>query len=132
MRYNISSADFQSWPIDAVNPGTSPMVDTHNNSNSDYDPKTPLHQNPYVYIGHGDNSNAGAQFVALKVNTNQYARTFQDRSYVFSIKPKPTRNIQGSTMTDVPALDYAAMSTALSKGGRIYNVNVRGKRGNIV
>jgi hypothetical protein len=33
---------------------------------------------------------------------------------------------------DTPAVDAAGMQSALSKGGKIYNVNVRGKRGNIV
>ena len=39
----------------------------------------------------------------------QYGRTFQDRSYVFAIRKYPT-----------------------NPGGVIYNINVRGKRGNIV
>lgn len=132
MRYNVSSSDFQQWPVDAVNPGTSKMVDSHNNSKSQYDTNTPLHQNPYIYIAPGANDGLADMFVNLKVNTNQYGRTFQDRSYVFSIKPKPTASVAASNFLDTPAVDYAAMTASLAAGGKIYNVNVRGKRGNIV
>ena len=68
----------------------------------------------------------------LKVNTNQYGRTFQDRSYVFSIKPLPTADASYNRQADTPAIDHAGMAKAIKHGGKIYNVNVRGKRGNIV
>ena len=54
MRYNVSSADFQQWPVDAVDAGTPKMVDHFNNSRRTGDPRTPLKQDPYVYIGPGD------------------------------------------------------------------------------
>jgi len=60
------------------------------------------------------------------------SRTFQDRSYVFSIKPLPTANVDGSTQTDTPPVNYAALKAVLDGSAKIYNVNVRGKRGNIV
>lgn len=132
LRYNVSSADFQAWPKDAVNPGTPRMVDSKNNSKNSADTNTPLHQDPYVYIGPGDSASKGDMFVKLKVNTNQYSRTFQDRSYVFSIKPLPTANVAASNQADTPAIDYTEMKSRLAKGGKIYNLNVRGKRGNIV
>ena len=133
IRYNISSADFQSWPTDATDAGTSNMVDSRNNSSpGSTSTKTPLHQDPYVYIGVGDLETQGDKFVSLAVNTNQYARTFQDRSYVFSIKPLPTSSASESTLQDTPRIDYTTMKSNIARGGKIYNVNVRGKRGNIV
>lgn len=132
MRYNLSTADFQQWPQDAVDPGTSPMVDSRNNSRNSRDTNTPIHQDPFVYIGPGDTSVRGDMFVSLKVNTNQYGRTFQDRSYVFAIKPLPTTSSAANNEADTPAIDSAAIAAAIANNGRIYNVNVRGKRGNIV
>jgi hypothetical protein len=67
---------------------------------------SPVQQDPYVSLGEEED-----EFVALAVNTNQYGRVFQDRSYNFAIKKRPA---------DVPAET------------NIFNVNVRGKRGNIV
>uniref|UniRef100_UPI003754FA6D hypothetical protein n=1 Tax=Salmonella sp. s54412 TaxID=3160128 RepID=UPI003754FA6D len=46
----------------------------------------------------------------LAINTAQFARTFQDRSHVFNLYPRPDR----------------------IKHRTIYNLNVRGNRGNIV
>lgn len=132
LRYNVSSADFQQWPKDAVDAGSARMVDYRNNSRGTTDPNTPLHQNPYVYLGPGDSPSKGDMFVKLKVNTNQYSRTFQDRSYVFSIKPLPTASADVSNMDDTPAVDYPTIIDNIKNGGKIYNVNVRGKRGNIV
>lgn len=132
IRYNTSTADFQQWPIDAVDAGAARMVDSKNNSQGRGDPDTPIQQNPYVTIGPGDSTTKGDAFVKLKVNTNQYGRTFQDRSYVFSIKPLPTADTAASNQNDAPQIDATSMTTNLAAGGVIYNVNVRGKRGNIV
>jgi len=132
IRYNISTADYQGWPDDANVPNTAKMIDFRNNSRFEGDPRTPLMQDPYVYIGPGDGADKADQFVSMAINTNQYGRTFQDRSYVFSIKKLPAADVQSSTMLDQPPVNFAAMTEALSGGGRIYNVNVRGKRGNIV
>jgi Trk K+ transport system NAD-binding subunit len=63
-----------------------------------------VEQNPYVQIG------AGHTPLRLAINTAQFGRTFQDRTHIFKLKPRP----------------------ANLKGKRIINLNVRGKRGNIV
>jgi len=64
---------------------------------------SPIEQNPYVDIGL-------RYGLRLNINTNQLGRIFQDRSHVFLLKPRPA-NFQTQ---------------------RLYNLNVRGKRGNIV
>jgi hypothetical protein len=133
IRYNISTADFQQWPADANSPGADTMVDSRNNSKSSDDINSPLLQDPYIYIGAGDLENQVDKFVSLAVNTNQYGRTFQDRSFSFSIKPFPKEDTPLSTQTDTPPVDATRMATNINtNGGKLYNVNVRGKRGNIV
>jgi hypothetical protein len=64
---------------------------------------SPIQQDPLVKVGTGN-----TEVVQLALNTNQVARTFQDRSYVFYVKP------------------------AVTPGVEVINMNVRGKRGNIV
>lgn len=127
LRYNISTSDFQQWPDEAIVAGDhQDMVDSGNNTKKGKtDALTPVVQDPYIYIGPGDSAGAGSQFVSLAVNTNQYGRTFQDRSYKFAIKRRPTNEVAEDNSKDSPKILKPGAS-------RIFNVNVRGKRGNIV
>eukprot|EP00045_Choanoeca_perplexa_P015670 m.200142 g.200142 ORF g.200142 m.200142 type:complete len:605 (+) comp17050_c0_seq9:3-1817(+) len=68
---------------------------------------SPVRQNPNVDIG------AKNTALRLAINTAQFGRTFQDRSHVFRLVPRTKQK------------EYFGKRT-------VYNLNVRGKRGNIV
>jgi len=88
LRYNISTDDYDPW-----------------NSNSSHNYAVGVEQNPTVDIG-----TTSRQGLQLAINTNQFGRTFQDRSHTFFVMKRPSG----------------------APSGKIYNLNVRGKRGNIV
>lgn len=107
LRYNISTMDYDPYTT---------------NSSSNNDPAngviSPITQNPTVDIG------TYMQGFRLAINTAQTGRTFQDRSHVFNIMKKP----------DLPQGNTAARAAMASQvqANNLLNVNVRGKRGNIV
>ncbi|BFZ08632.1 hypothetical protein BsWGS_11671 [Bradybaena similaris] len=91
IRYNISTDDYDPY-------------NTDHRQNEQFPMKSPIKQNPYVYVMSNQSP------LRLALNTAQYGRVFEDRSHVFKLISRP------------PGLNQ----------GRIYNLNVRGKRGNIV
>jgi hypothetical protein len=81
----MSSADYDDFNIDAGSNGNA----------------SPVKDDPYISYG--------SMVLRLAIDTNQFGRTFEDRSYTFKIEKRPAKTV----------------------GAKIYNLNVRGKRGNI-
>ncbi|OWF51651.1 protein DD3-3-like [Mizuhopecten yessoensis] len=92
IRYNISTDDYDPY-----------TTNSSHNRNEATKTMSPVEQDPYVDVGE-------RSALRLNINTDQTGRTFQDRSHVFLLKPRPS------------GMD----------NDRIYNLNIRGKRGNIV
>ena len=100
LRYNISgleSSNHSGTFLDSSSNGdNSPVQDRNNNEIKSY-------------------KNVLNGRLGFATNTNQHGRTFQDRSYMFEVKPR-----------------NSATAGNCKSSGEIYNLNVRGKRGNIV
>jgi len=122
LRYNISTDDYDAW-----------KVNNTFNQNNGQGIKSPVQQNPAVDIG------VTSAALRLAINTAQFGRTFQDRSHVLTFAPRPVTNsdensqecsFQQRTTTDPTAT--CQEGTPIFEGRRIHNLNVRGKRCNIV
>jgi hypothetical protein len=112
LRYNMSTDDYDAWRVNASF-----------NNNDGQGIRSPVRQNPNVDIG------ASNQALRLAINTAQFGRTFQDRSHVFRLAPRPT----ATATSQRPSVRAAGQPQSFFDGCQtLYNLNVRGKRGNIV
>jgi hypothetical protein len=142
LRYNISTSDYTAWADDGTMTGA--LTASSNGRRRGNNGKSPIQQDPYVTIR---NASAGtnSEFLSLALNTNQYSRTFQDRSYVFEIRKRPTTQAQAAAQSGLTQQRWAqaVASNELEVNGNdvvqiitansdVVNLNVRGKRGNIV
>ena len=116
LRYNISTGDYPGQVADeAVTPFFFSAMQNARKKQNDQFPfpivneSAPLGDSVRQDVIYSFNSGKG--LLQMAANTNQFGRTFQDRSYVFHIKKRP-----------------AAIPTT----AKIYNLGVTGKRGNIV
>ncbi|CAF3557305.1 unnamed protein product [Rotaria sordida] len=89
IRYNISTFDYDLYNI---------------NSTSNGKVKSPVKNDPVVIVDDGIQ-------LQINLNTDQTGRTFQDRTHIFEILPRPN---------------------GINDNENIYNWNMLGKRGNIV
>lgn len=113
LRYNISTDDYDGA-----------KVNSSFNNNNGQGVQSPVRQNPNVDIG------AFNTALRLAINTAQFGRTFQDRSHVINIKARPNASSSNSVVAN--RMRASKVSEDFYRGRNIYNLNVRGKRCNIV
>jgi hypothetical protein len=107
IRYNISTADYNAWNISSSSNGkTMPIMPEYfGNNTAALNRGYRFQNNPQVQIMPGIDMK-----LQLAINTAEYSRVFEDRSFTFEIRQRK------QDFSDKP----------------IYNLNVRGRRGNIV
>jgi len=128
IRYNISTTD-------GYDEDGSRQEVTLDGTAKENDAASPIYDNDenealtYMKIAGLD----GEGSLGFAINTNQFGRTFQDRSYVFHIKPRSMMNNHGEDdeVAEEKGVRVAGVDGNCNKKP-IWNLNIRGKRGNIV
>jgi len=105
LRYNMTTMDYAPYTTTAAC-----------NQNKKSGVQSPVEQNPTVDVG------VEMQGLRLALNTAQTGRTFQDRSHTWRLMGTPTWGATGGTQP----------TTTGAAGRKVVNLNVQGKRGNIV
>jgi len=139
LRYNISTSDYSAWQDDGTVSGNS-LNAASNGRRRGNAGKSPIIQDPYVTLTNASVTGSTEEFLSLAVNTNQYARTFQDRSYVFEVRQRPNTEAKAAAQSGVNVATYRARVASndpdivqvIPDNKDLVNLNVRGKRGNIV
>jgi len=127
IRYNMTTMDYSPYETTA---------ECNNNKNNRV--QSPVTQNPTVDVG------VEMQGLRLALNTAQTGRTFQDRSHAMRLIRRPTAGTQSGSANANVNQNFAANALGTNAGNaqanagtaemtpKIYNLNVQGKRGNIV
>jgi hypothetical protein len=139
LRYNITTGDtgldletsIAFWDLDAK----------YNGDDSPVEQDEPVEAPAAGAVGganNGGDQTGATRTLQLALNTNQYGRVFEDRSMVFHIVDFDKRNrrrrraLQTMQVKD-PKLDGDGLTEAEQDGcDEIHNLEIRGKRGNIV
>lgn len=112
IRYNISTKDLDYWKIDSKNNGDADSNNIDFSARFGFADADEAASRGYVYENNPTVQIFPGVELNLAIDTSQFGRTFEDRSFVFRTKSRSAAGIDGSAV--------------------IHNVNVRGKRGNIV
>jgi len=127
LRYNMTTMDYAPYATTA---------ECNNNKNNRV--QSPVTQNPTVDVG------VEMQGLRLALNTAQTGRTFQDRSHVMRMIRRPTAGAQSARANAAVNQGFQTNALGTNAGNaqanagdtpmtpKIYNLNVQGKRGNIV
>eukprot|EP00937_MAST-01D_sp_MAST-1D-sp2_P005899 g5899.t1 len=145
LRYNISTEDYLAWHANGTVGGQALTARANSGrrrrrNKIDGTERSPITQDPYARVTNASIAGGQEEFVSMAVNTNQYGRTFQDRSYVFEIRRRPVAAADAAAQSGLDLATWTARRNAgdvnivqqIPATADVINLGVRGKRGNIV